>query len=57
MAEQGMLCSDLIHFLGFLREGAREDEGWAEGERNLPRVWMFLELPGSLLQVYRMIKK
>lgn len=30
--------------------------GWAEGERNLPRVWMFLELPGSLLQVYRVIK-
>ena len=30
--------------------------GWAEGERNPPRVWMFLELPGSLLQVYGVIK-
>lgn len=30
--------------------------GWAEGERSLPRVWMFLELPGSLLQAYRVTK-
>lgn len=36
-----MLCSDLIHFLGFLREGAREDEGMGRGR----------EKPASCLDV------